>query len=276
MDKETLRMVQLAQLEIAREFKRVCDEYGIKYFMDSGTLLGAVRHKGFIPWDDDMDFGMLREEFDKFVQIAPKVLNKEFYLQTWESDENFPYAFCKLRKKGTRYVEKMFQSSGARQELYIDIFPYDVFPEHSKEQKLQGRKIMWYKYSMLMKCRVYPWLRHEGRIERLLVRIKYFPSCIYSMFHKRNNIMMRYNAVMREHNGENGKNVYEQAGGAPYGKWVVPLECFEKYTQLSFETEVFSAPIDYDLYLKTVYGDYMQLPPEDKRENRHQIIEIKL
>ena len=132
MDKETLRKVQLAQLEIAKEFKRICDENQLQYFMDSGTLLGAVRHKGFIPWDDDMDFGMMRDQYEKFLSVAPDILGEKFFIQTWSSDENYPYAFCKIGKKDTVYRESVSQKSKMHHELYIDIFPYDVYPEESK------------------------------------------------------------------------------------------------------------------------------------------------
>lgn len=79
MDNEILRKVQLAQLDMAKEVKRICNKYNINYFMDSGTLLGAVRHKGFIPWDDDLDFGMLREDYEKFLKVAPTELNSKYF-----------------------------------------------------------------------------------------------------------------------------------------------------------------------------------------------------
>lgn len=103
MDNEILRKVQLAQLDMAKEVKRICNKYNINYFMDSGTLLGAVRHRGFIPWDDDLDFGMLREDYEKFLKIATTELDSKFFLQTWKNDDGFPYGFSKIRKK-IRYM----------------------------------------------------------------------------------------------------------------------------------------------------------------------------
>ncbi|MDE5990369.1 MAG: LicD family protein, partial [Clostridia bacterium] len=90
MDKDVLRKVQLLQLKIAKEIKRICDKNNIDYILDSGTLLGAVRHKGFIPWDDDMDIAMTREEYNRFIDVAKIELGEEYFFQTWDTDNNYP------------------------------------------------------------------------------------------------------------------------------------------------------------------------------------------
>ena len=134
MEKEVLQKVQKVQLEMAKEIKRVCDENQISYFLYRGTFLGAVRHKGVIPWDDDMDFGMLREDYDKFCRIAPEKLGEDYFFQTWHSDENYALPLGKVRKRGTLFVEAksaVLQENG----IYVDIYPLDFAPVGEQEQK---------------------------------------------------------------------------------------------------------------------------------------------
>ena len=275
MDNETLRKVQLAQLEIGKEIKRVCDENGIKYFLDSGTLLGAIRHKGFIPWDDDMDMGMLREDYERFIEIAPKELKPEYFLQTWKTDKSYPYAFAKIRK-GTVFIEAVSQKTNAHNEIFVDVFPYDIYPDDETVRTKLTKKIMLLKYSLWMKDGMTPWLRHKSVLDRLLVKAKYVPHYFYALTHSRDAMIAEYEKLMPMHNAETSKYYVEQSGGTPFGKWIIPTECFKDFIEVKFEDTMFLVPEKYDLYLKTVYGDYMQLPPVEKRGNWHQIVEVKV
>ena len=133
MDNQILRKVQLTQLEIAKEFKRICEENNLIYMMESGTLLGAVRHKGFIPWDDDLDMSMPRDDYEKFLSIANEIIDPKYEIVNWREESAYAHPFCKIIKKNTVYKEEKDGAKDSKNGIYIDIFPYDVYPDDLKK-----------------------------------------------------------------------------------------------------------------------------------------------
>lgn len=158
MEKELLRKVQLTQLEIAKEIRRVCEENGIRYYLAAGTFLGAVRHGGFIPWDDDMDIGMLREDYEKFCRIAPEKLKPEYTFQNWYTDPNYSLPFGKVLKRNTLYLEGKKSRQLKENGFYVDIFPVDNVPqEKESREKLAAELLKIYRIK-LMKSGYQPWM----------------------------------------------------------------------------------------------------------------------
>lgn len=264
MDAITLRKVQLQQLEIAKEIIRVCEKNSIKVFMDSGTLIGAVRHKGFIPWDDDFDFGMLREDYERFNLIAAKELQDGFFWQTWDSDDQYALPFGKVRKKGTIYLEK--KSAITKENgFFVDILPYDVAPNDKQKwgsfRELQDN----YFADILMKCKYKPWII-QGKIN-LKIRAWYLPHQLMSILSSRRKLINRYQKLTNSIN--DSQFVYQQTGRKRYKK-----EWFDDIVWLDFEDTKFPAIGSYHEWLTTAYGDYMTPPPKEERENRHEIYKI--
>lgn len=268
MDSVTLRKVQMVLLEIAKEIKRVCDENNIKYFLDSGTLLGAIRHKGFIPWDDDLDIGMMREDYEKFCNIAPKCLNENYFLQTWKNDTYYGLPFAKVRKKNTVYVENK-ASKRAKNGFYVDVFPYDYAPESFDEKEAILERLANLERLILMKCLYEPW--NEADRINLFKRIGYIPYQIFGIFKEKSDLIQQYEALAKS--VSKSSEIYLQFGSSK--GFLVPYKAFGDGIAYTFEDDTFRIPEDYDLYLTSMYGDYMTLPPVEERENRHQIIDIK-
>lgn len=269
MDKITLRKVQLVQLEIAKEVKRICDKYDISYWLDSGTLLGAVRHKGFIPWDDDLDIGMLRKDYEKFMKIAPSEISPKYLVQNWDSDKYFGLPFGKIRKIGTRFIETKGENSKAENGIFVDIFPYDCYGNKAIGQ---GLLLKCLKLLMINKSNIQVWRNNEG-IDYIKL-LEHIPFIILSKICSRNWIINKYNHIAQKYNAASNKYYYPQ-GVINYGKLVIPKEVLDETIDALFEDSVFKIPKRYDVYLTRSYGNYMKLPPEDQRENRHQIIEVK-
>ena len=275
MDNKTLRKVQLTMLEIAKEVKRICEENHINYFMDSGTLIGAVRHKGFIPWDDDMDFAFLRPDYEKFIEVARTQLKPGFILQTWDTDPYFPYCFAKVLKEGTVYLETSYYGTKKRNELYVDLFVLDVYPDSIICRKKQGRETQRYKHILMMQCVIKPWRAKKKLIDKIMLRVLYLPYNLLAFISSRESIKKKYLKARQRFNGLKPNNYYN-ANVSKYGLYETPASCFESFCQLPFEDTCFMAPGDSDLYLKNEYGDYMTPPPIEEREGHHNVIEVKL
>ena len=266
MEREILEQVQPVLLEIAREIKRVCEENNIRYFMYRGTFLGAVRHQGFIPWDDDMDFAMLREDYEKFRKIAPEKMDPRYCFQDWHTDPGYAHPFGKVRKRGTRYVEAKCRPL-AENGFYVDIYPLDFAPEDPAQRaKLARQQLHLYRVK-LMKSKYTPW--KEGDKVIVKKRIGYLLYQTAALFVSQKTLIRTYEKISQVPAGD---TLYEQSA-LPRAYYFDRAWC-ESLRDYPFDTETFPGPEDYDSFLSSLYGNYMQLPPEGQRENRHQIMEL--
>lgn len=260
MNKETLDNLHGVELEILKEVDRVCKKHGITYFLDSGTALGAIRHKGFIPWDDDIDIAMLRDDYDHFCSIARDELNSQFFFQSIETDNNYNKFHAKIRKNNTKYVESRIVGREMHQGVFIDVVPFDKVP-------IKFHKIIC-KFVYFIRRLVSYYHEKEqlpqNRLKELIIRI---------VLGK--NPLLRYYKICTMFNNYGKKYMYTAFEYPVYQHFVFPSRVFEGIKEVEFEGYLFPIVSGYDEYLKIMYGDYMQLPPEDKRVT-HDILELKL
>ena len=126
--------LQKVELDILQHFIEACEKLNVQYFLVCGSALGAKRHGGFIPWDDDMDVGMYREDYNKFMEQAPAILPEGYFLQNYKTDPAYSNVFAKLRNSNTTYIEKTAAELKINHGIYIDIFPLDGYPEDTEER----------------------------------------------------------------------------------------------------------------------------------------------
>ncbi|MBQ8860700.1 MAG: LicD family protein [Ruminococcus sp.] len=141
---EQTRTIQKIDLVLLKEFDRVCRKIGVGYFVCGGTMLGYMRHNGFIPWDDDIDVGMLRADYDKFIKEGGKYLGEDFFLQTRQSDPKIPYLFSKIRLNGTSYITNYNEKRDFHKGICLDLFPFDYIPNSLNERQRFKNKVKFW------------------------------------------------------------------------------------------------------------------------------------
>lgn len=255
--RQQLRDCQLKQLGILKEIDRICRRHGILYWLDGGSLLGAVRHGGFIPWDDDIDIAMGRDDLWRFCEVAPAELPATLFVQTPESDPNNG-PIVKVRDLNSLYLEHGDDmETDYVKGIYVDIFPFMSHPDVPRQWIKRLHVGLSKSYSILHRKHYYS-LRAAAELcwfggKYLLYAAVWRLLCLCCPSHHYANIP-----------------IINGYGITHLRDTVLPL------SEVHFEDATFPAPHDADQYLRNIYGDYMQLPPEEKRKTHAVFIQPTL
>ncbi|MCR0263982.1 LicD family protein [[Clostridium] innocuum] len=262
-----IKRLQKIQLDILKDIDIFCKKYNITYYITMGTLLGAIRHGGFIPWDDDIDIDMMRDDYDKFNELFLKENQEKYFLQNYLTDKQyFNINYTKIRLNNTKRVGFNMDNIDQHHGISIDVFPIDKVSENKKDRFRQRRKIRILTYLAVAKAGYTSTkTKKRDKLFLKLIHILLTPFSMYSLGKILEKIKTEQNntntdLVARTHYIKGGETV------------VFNKEIYGKPAQLYFEKTRFPAPNQYIKFLEQVYGDYLQLPPANKRFNYNHVV----
>lgn len=251
---EQIREINLVQLEIFKEFVKVCDKLNLTYYMVHGSLLGAIKHNGFFPFDDDIDVAMPRRDYDRLVKDAQSLLPKHLFLQSYLTERQYPLTFAKLRDTKTAFVQPLVKNLGINCGIYIDIFPIDNFPNIKISRKC-FELVDWF-----YKVRISERLSYEDKQPLWKIFIRKCTMLLYPSWEK----AVRSRAELYTRIPSNGLVVL--TGGKVLEKGI-PCEWFSDGIKCEFEGLYINCPKMYSEYLECIYGDYENYNPAKKYMN---------
>lgn len=263
MTQEELEQVQSIQLEIMDEVHRICVKNHITYYMIAGTLLGSVRHSGFIPWDLDIDLAMMRDEYERFRTACMRELDESFAYLDFRTIPDYARPHALVSRKNTRLYLKYDRLNPKRENygVYLDIFPLDNAPDQEALRRRQARRLRWIK-----------------KFKDYRIPYSYSRSAQRRNMHYLVSALLRWIPVraingwqqrqMQRYRGVETKCVCSMASKYAYEKQCMPREIYGKARLLDFCGRQYYAPEKYTEYLTRLYGDFMTLPPvEQQRAN---------
>lgn len=255
---DELRKLQLLQMATLKEVIRICEKNGIRYYLMFGSLLGTVRHNGFIPWDDDLDVVMERNEYNRFLKHASKELDSKFFLHTKDTDPRYFVSFARIRINDTTFIPRVYKNAGfCHNGIWIDIFPLD----YAKSNNSLYERLRYTSMRKILRPMSSFNITGAGHNPRLRRRLLTFLSKQIKL----TTILNIIDKVSTSKNTQKGE--YYVCFGSPYKmeKSYFPVNYFGEGTKATFETISVVIPDNYDAILRIIYGDYMQLPPENQR-----------
>ena len=260
---EELKKIQSLELDALKEIIRICNTCNIEYFLVDGAAIGAVRHHGFIPWDDDIDVGMTRDNYRKFLEAAPSLLSTQYFLQTPYDNKKSPYFYTKLRINGTQFVEYSNRKLDINHGVYVDICPYDEVPDDERLNEQQYRKCQ-------ALIHLFVWRQSPSMSKPPENKIQEIKALFRILGHYALKIIP-YRCIANAIEQETTK--YDETGQSALSFLHYPKRNIDyiKKSELyplrtcDFEGIKVKIPNDFDAYLTRHDGNYLKLPPENGR-----------
>lgn len=264
-DKKDLARLHGELLDIMAEIIRVCEVCGIPYFIQGGTAIGALFNKGIVPWDDDIDIGMTRADYERFLQLAPQHLRSQYFLEWFGTERNTPFYFAKVKKNGTMFVEEMFRNMDIHHGIFVDIFPYDRIPDNKWLERLHRfRSRFW--INCFIGKQIWLW-RWCGRCEIDEPLPKSFVGClavrVVCSLLSRERIYAKMCRVLGAYNGRDCKRV----NIVRMPKDQIPRADIENPVMMPFGGMTVRAPRNIESYLRHHYPNLRPELPEEEQIN---------
>lgn len=260
MRNKELRAIQALEMDILAEFIDICQKYGLRYYAMGGTCLGAVKYQGFIPWDDDIDVGMPRQDYNKFLQIAQDELPDNYFLQNYRTEKEYLQNYSKIRANDTIFMEKEVAGLDMNHGVYIDIFPLDGLPRNKYLRKVTRFRLKCFNLGIYGHYiddtqHLKPW----SKMVRTVMKCRYTPQQLHR----------KWECLAASYDYDRCKWVCFY-GAEPIGQ----RKYLGEGIQMQFEHLHITVPLQYDLFLKEYYGDYMTPYPQDKQTTSHETLMI--
>ena len=264
---KTLRDLQLCELEIVRDVIRISQRHGLQLYMIGGTFLGAVRHQGFIPWDDDVDLGFSRKDYETFLQVAPRELKEGYHLRYFMTDPTMPYYPAQVVDPSFEILDTSAQVPKLR-SAWIDLFPLDGMPKGKIRMFLHKYHLLYLR--MMLKFSQFSQvvavdLKHRPLHERVLIAVGKHINLENKL--DTGKRMLLIDRCLKKYPFETADYVVNFMGAYKFRE-LFRRSVYDDVADYPFEDITLPAPRDYDLVNRQLYGDYMTPPPVEE-QNKH-------
>ena len=266
---EVLKRLQNECLSILDDFIRICEDYHLEYFGIAGTGIGAIRHHGFIPWDDDIDIAMPRKDFEKLIKIVEKKMSDRYLILNAKNDPKYPLMTTRLVKKGTVFIEEVMKDVDCPFGIFLDLYVLDNVADNPVLCQLQSWTAWFWSKLMILRSIPRPTLQQRGIKAKLIWMVCGLVHRGMKLLHVSPEWLRDCcEAECRRYNKKKTNRMAFLPDTSPYWN-VVDKRYYHPLKKLEFEGRMLNFPNNIEDMLTRMYGDFMQLPPEDKRKTHY-------